>query len=203
MKLIKYLTAIFCLFFLFTCSAQSQVFSFETNADTGKALLPKGTMIKAVLRQTVTSKDNFVGDTVSFVTLSDLLVGKALCIPKESLLTGKIVQIEGAKQGRDGYFQILIVEIIFPDGWRTNLAAKIWTRDGTGIIGGGAVIKQEYKKIPHRIEHIGSIVQLVKTGASAMGQERALLAGNEMIIVLEENLQVKYLQDLDYTDNND
>jgi len=197
MKMIKYLATIFCIIFVLASNVQAQVFSFEAENSTGTALLPKGTMIKAVLQETVSSKYNFVGDPVSFVTLSDLQVGNAVCLPKESYLTGKIVQLEKAQMGRDGYFQILIDEVIFPDGWRTALAAKVWTNDGTGVIGGGAAIKEEYKKIPHNIQDIGSVVQLVKTGAADMGLDRALLADSEMIIVLEDNLEVKYLQELD------
>ncbi|HSA07003.1 MAG TPA: hypothetical protein P5556_07465 [Candidatus Gastranaerophilales bacterium] len=194
MKTLKYFIFIAFLFFLISFKAYSQVFSFEATADDTIATFPKGTMLKAILQETVSTKDNQIGDRVSFVTVSDLTIGKATCIPKDSILLGQVIRLEKAKEGRDGYFQLSVNEIIFPDGWRTTLSATLWTADGMGIIGGAVTQMQEYKKIAHYIEDIGPVVQLVKTGARAMGQERAMLAGNNVIIVLEQQLQVKYLE---------
>ncbi len=197
MKLLKPLLIVFCLFFLMKSSVYSQVFSFESDSKEHTAIFPRGTMIKAEIQQAVSSKHNKVGDAVSFVVNSDLTVGKATCIPEGSYMYGKIIQLERAKPGRDGYFLILVDKLVFPDGWHTPMVGKIWTMDGTGIIGGGVTSRQEFKKIPHHIENIGPIVQLVKTGPRAMGQEKMLLADKKLIIVLDQDLQVKYLENLD------
>ena len=197
-SIITTVTIIACfILFLVNSKAYSQVFSFEANSDTGTAILPRGTMIKAVLQQTVSTKDNKLDDMVSFVTSSDMTIGKAVCIPKGSVLSGKIIRLEHAKPGRDGYFQIFINKIVFPDGWRTDTNATIWTRDGTGIIGGGLTQRQKFKKITHYISGIGPIDQLVRTGPRVMGQERAMLAENDTIIVLESDLHIKYLKKLE------
>ena len=182
--------------FLVGSKAYSQVFSFEAASDTGTATLPRGTMIKAVLQQTISTKKNKPDDPVFFVTSSDLTIGKATCIPKGSVLSGKIISLEHAQPGRDGYFQIFINKIIFPDGWRTDIDATIWTNNGTGIVGGGITQRQKFKKMPHYIENIGPIDQLIRTGPRAMGQERAMLAGKDTIIILERDLQVNYLKKL-------
>ncbi len=197
-KLIKIMVIITCFtLFLVSSKAYSQVFSFEADsAGTGTATLPRGTMIKAVLQQTISTKENKIGDPVFFVTSSDLTIGKATCIPKGSVLSGKIISLGHAQPGRDGYFQISIDKIIFPDGWRTDINATIWTDNGTGIVGGGITRRQEFKKMPHYIENIGPIVQLVRTGPRVMGQERAMLAGKDTIILLERDLQVNYLKKL-------
>ncbi len=187
----------FCAVLLIGNTAYSQVFSFETGPDINIATFPRGTMIKAEIQETVSTKENQVGDPVRFIVVSDMTIGKATCIPKESFIYGKVVRLEHARQGRDGFFQILADKIVFPDGWHTPMVGKIWTKDGTGVIGGEITQMAEYRKIPHHIERIGPVVQLVKTGEREMGQERAITAGTEVIIVLDRVLQVKYLEDLE------
>lgn len=179
-------------------SANSEVFSFETDSEVYTAVFPRGTMLKAKIQEDVSSEINQTGNPVSFVVNYDLSVGQMTCIPKGSYMYGKIISIERARQGRDGFFQIIIDKLIFPDGWRTPMTGKIWTADGTGIIGGKLTQMQEFKKIPHYIENLGGgVVQLVRTGPRAMGNETVLPAGKELIIVLEQDLRVKYLESLE------
>ncbi|NLF82811.1 MAG: hypothetical protein GX568_02355 [Candidatus Gastranaerophilales bacterium] len=197
MKFLKTLVLLLVMTFLTINAAYAQVFSFEAKSYSSTAIFPKGTMIKAKLLDSISTKDNKVGDSFSLITVSDLLVGKAVCIPEGSLLTGRIVRLEKAKEGQDGYFQAIIDKITFPDGWKTTMSATFWTSDGTGIIGGGATSGTSYKKVPHFIQGIGGVVQLVKTGPLMMGQERALPAGSEVIVVLENELKVLYLESLE------
>jgi hypothetical protein len=197
MKWFKILVLWLAMTFLTANIAYAQVFSFEAKSDSSTAIFPKGTLIKTKLLDTLSTKENKVGDSFSLITVSDLLVGKAICIPEGSLLTGRIIRLERAKEGQDGYFQAVIDKITFPDGWKTNMFATFWTSDGTGIIGGGATSGTDYRKVPHFIQGIGGVVQLVKTGPLAMGQERALPAGSEVIVVLEKELKVLYLESLD------
>jgi hypothetical protein len=200
MKLLKYLVlccAVISTIIFTANTACAQVFSFKAKSDSGMATFPKGTMIKTKLIDTLSTKQNKVGDPVQLITVSDLLVGKAICIPEGALLTGQIIRLDHATQGRDGYFQVTINKITFPDGWNTKMLGTFWTGDGTGIIGGGTTSGSEYKKVPHFIEGIGGVNQLVKTGPLVMGQERAMVAGSEVIVVLESDLKVSYLESLE------
>jgi len=194
MKLSKFLLIILCLFLFTGSRVYSQVFSFEANPNASTATFPRGTMFRAELQNIVSSRDNRVGDPVFFEITSDVLIGKAVCIPEGSYMTGKIVQLEHARQGRDGYFQILVDKLIFPDGWQTAMSGKIWTKDGTGIVGGGITKRQNFRKMPHHIEDIGPIVQLVRTGEREIGKERTLPEGKKVIIVLNHELKVNYLE---------
>ncbi len=194
MRLIKYILII-TIFILVSNTAYSAVFSFEDESDVGTAVFPSGTMFKTIIQNTVSTKDNNVGDSVSFVLVSDMVIGKSLCIPKGSVFLGRIVELKHPEQGRDGYLRIAIDELVFVDGWRTGVAARILDNNLTDIIGGGVTPRSEYKKVPHYIERIGPVVKLVKTGPREMGKNRALPAGQNLIIVLDRSLEVKYLQD--------
>ncbi len=178
-----------CAFFTFNSGANCQTFSFDTESEI--ITLPAGTLIRAESYKEISSKKNRIGDDVVFIVTSKLSVDKNLAIPKDSLLQGKIVQLERAQQGRDGYFQIIFDRIIFPDGWKSDIMAKIWTKRGTGIIGGNLTKGRDYKKSPHYIENIGPVAQLVKTGPKAMGEEKTLPRGSEFVIVLEKDLHIK------------
>lgn len=194
MNILKKQIIILCIFLLSITSANAQVFSFESESKEHTAVFPRGTMIKAVLQNTISTKINNVGDAAVFIVDSDLLIGNAICIPEGSYLYGKVLRIEKAKKGRDGLIQIIIYKIMFPDGWQTQMSGRIWTRDGTGIMGGNTTKRVEYKKIPHYIDRIGPVAQLVKTGERKMGQERAMPAGKNYIIVLNQDLKVNYLE---------
>jgi len=182
--------------FLISSKANCAVFSFEVEPNTATAEFPSGTMFKVILQETISSKINKIGDPVSMVLVADVVIGKSVCIPKDSVFLGNIVELEQAQEGRDGYFKVGINELIFSDGWRTPLHARVWDKSTTDLIGGQVTQRTEYTKVPHYIENIGPIVKLVQTGPRAMGQERALPSGLEVIIVLEKDLQVKYLEKL-------
>ena len=182
--------------FLISSKANCAVFSFETEPNTATAAFPSGTMFKAILQETISSKTSKVGDPVSMILTSDVVIGKSVCIPKDSVFLGNIVELEQAQEGRDGYFKVGINELIFSDGWRTPIHARIWDKNTTDIIGGQVTQRTEYTKVPHYIERLSPLVKLVQTGPRAMGQERALPSGLEVIIVLEKDLQVKYLEKL-------
>lgn len=174
--------------------AYSAVFSFEAEPDANTAVLPAGTIFKAIAQNTISSKINKVGDPVALLLSSDITVGKSVCIPKDSVLAGQVVELKQATEGRNGYFRIALSELIFPDGWRTVVTARIMDNAATDIIGGGNTPRTEFTKVPHYIEDIGPVVKLVKSGPRDMGKERALPAGKEVLIVLDRYLEVKYLE---------
>lgn len=193
MKLARYLI-IFSIIFLMSVKAYSAVFSFEDEPNTGTALLPAGTMFKAILQDTVDTGFSKIGDPVHLLLVSDITVGKSICIPKNSIFFGEVVELAKARQGRDGYFRIALHTLIFPDGWRTDVSARIMDRNNTDVIGGEVTERTEYRKVRHNIEGIGMVVKLVKAGPREMGEERRLSAGRELFIVLDRDLEVKYLE---------
>lgn len=188
---------VFLTIILLANTAHCAVFSFEAEPDTGAAVFPTGTMFRVVIQQTISSKENKTGDPVSFRLVSDVTVGKSVCIPEGSVFLGEVIDISPAKEGRDGFFRIHIDELVLTDGWRTGLSARILDNRATDLVGGGITKRTEYRKIPHSIDGLGTVVQLVRTGPRAFGENRALPAEHELIIVLESDLEVKYLEKLE------
>ncbi len=182
------------MFLLTGTKALCAVFSFEAEPDTGVALFPAGTMFRVVSQDKVSSNESKIGDRVSFMLVSDITVGKSVCIPEGSIFLGEVVELEQAQEGRNGYFRIAVVELVFADGWRTLINARVIDNSRTDIIGGRVTKRAEYKKIPHYIHRIGPVAKLARTGPRVIGQDRALSAGKELIIVLDRDLEVKYLQ---------
>jgi hypothetical protein len=280
LQIIKYIVIGIFLIFSLSLPCHSQVFSFESNPDIGTAVLPAGTLFRVVAVQDIFSNRNKIGDIAQFVVLSDFLVGRDVCIPSDTLLTGRVVQIDQEKLGRDGFVQISVDTMIFPDGWSTPIKAKIFTGDGTGVIGGGPSRRKKafmyhiiykptgrevakipekeceinkplfnfygfnvncvtgrienkgiyqgsnflynnpggstvqnnvyfgktddyilvleespyFKKIPQYIEDMCPVSQQIETGSPDMGISRGIRSGTNLIIVLDKDLQVKYLR---------
>lgn len=188
------LVIIFALYFLTNQACFAQVFSFETKQTSSTAVFPAGALLKGTILNQMSSVSSKIGDEVYFLIPFDVKIGKITCIPKKSLITGHVINVERAKPGRNGLVQIKFEHIKFPDGWGAPLVARIWTEQRDGIIGGEATKRNDLKKVVHYIEDIGAVAQLVETGERVMGQEKIIKAGTELVIVLDNNLEVKYLE---------
>ncbi len=181
------------LFFSIKLAGLAQVFSFETKQNLSTAIFPAGALFKGIIQNEVSSDSSHVGDKVYLLIPFDIKIGKITCIPKKSVVAGEVIRVEKAQQGRNGLLQIKFDYIKFSDGWGTKLTAHIWNHQGDGVIGGEPTRKNDYKKVVHYIEDIGAVVQLVETGSRIMGKEKFIKVGTEIIIVLDNNLEVRYL----------
>jgi len=191
MKVLKYIFVALMLVFSLNSAGFAQMFSFEKNPHQGTATFPAGTFLKGILKNQLSSAENRVGDKVYLLIPFNVKIGKITCIPKNSLITGHVTQVQKAQQGRNGFVQVKFDYIKFPDGWGTSISAHVWNREGKGNIGGESTKKVTYKKIPHYIENIGIVAQLVETGPGVMGQDKLIPEGSEFIIVLDNDLEVK------------
>lgn len=195
-KFLKYFLTIFVIFFGMNSAGFAQVFDFEENPNLSTVVFPAGTLFKGKIQNELSSDKIVIGNRVYFLIPFNVKIGKITCIPKNSLVTGKVIQAQKAQPGRNGSIQIKFDEIQFPDGWKTQLSAHVWSQGEQGIIGGELTKRTLYKKVPHYIEDIGIVVALKETGERAMGQEKYIPAGTECIIVLDNDLKVKYLEKL-------
>ena len=187
MKTFKYiLVALFVVF-----SINSAGFA-QVHPNTNTATFPAGTFLKGSLQNQLSSAINAVGDKVYLLIPSNVKIGEVACIPEKSMVIGEIIQLQKAKQGRNGFIQIKFESIVFPDGWGTQLLAHIWDSEGKGILGGELTKKIDHRQIPHYTECMGTIVQLVEIGDRAMGAEKVVPAGTEFVIVLDNDLEVSY-----------
>jgi hypothetical protein len=177
-------------FFALNSGALSQMFSFEKSPNLDIATFPAGTLFKGRLQNQLSSASNKIGDQVYLLIPFDIKIGKITYIPKKSMVIGQVIQAQKAKQGKNGYIQLKFEYIKFPDGWGTPLSAYVWSETGGGILGGEITKKVSFKKIPHYMSDIGTVVQLVETGQRAMGQEKIIPSGTEFIIVLDNDLEI-------------
>ena len=193
-KSLKYIFATLVVIFSLNSAGQAQVFNFEKNPNLSTVTFPAGTLLKGALQNELSSEKAAVGDIVYLLIPFSVKIGEATCIPKKSLLIGQIIQAQKAQIGRNGFLQIKFDYIKFPDGWGTPLSAHIWSGKGDGVIGGELTKRTAYKKVPHYMQNLGIIAQLVETGQRSLGKERFIPVGAECIIVLDNDLEVKYLE---------
>jgi len=192
-KSLKYIFAVMVVILSLNSAGFAQMFSFEKNPNVRMATFPSGTLFRGVLQNQLSSANSKMGDNVYLIIPFDVKIGENTCLPKKSLMIGQVIQVQKAKPGKNGFIQIKFEAIKFPDGWGTQLSAHVWNSGGSGIIGGETTKMVSYKKVPHYIQDSGTVVQLVETGQRAMGQEKYLPAGTEFVIVLDNDLEVKYL----------
>jgi len=195
-KIIKYILAVFVIFFSINTAGFAQVFNFEKNPNLSNIVFPAGTLLKGRLQNELSSGKLVIGSIVCFSIPFDVKIGKITGIPKDTLIIGQVIQVQKAQTGRNGLIQIKFDEIQFPDGRETQLSAHIWNRGEQGILGGEVTKRTSYKKVPHYIQDIGIVTSIVETGQRAQGKEKYLPAGTECIIVLDDDLQVRYLEKL-------
>lgn len=196
MKNFKYIFTVLIMFLSLNSAGFAQVFNFEKNPNLSNAIFPAGTFFKGKLQNELSSAKSVIGDKVYLILPFDVKLGEITCIPKKTLISGQIINIHKAQFGKNGYIQVKFNSMKFPDGWETGLSAYIWSGTGTGIIGGDTTKRKIYKKIPHYIEDLGIVAQLVESGDRVMGQEKYLPAGTECIIVLDNDMKVRYLNKL-------
>ncbi|HBG49545.1 MAG TPA: hypothetical protein DDW90_08605 [Cyanobacteria bacterium UBA9971] len=189
----KYIFAVMVMVFSLNSAGFAQVFSFEKNPNLRYATFPSGTLFKGALQNQLSSANSKMGDKVYLLIPSEVKIGENTCIPKKSILIGQVIQAQKAQPGKNGFVQIKFEAIKFPDGWGTQLSAHVWSDNGSGIIGGETTKMVSYKKVPHYMQDVGTVVQLVQSGQRAMGQEKFLPAGTEFVIVLDNDLEVKYI----------
>lgn len=190
MKIFKYIFTALVVIFSLNSAGFAQMFSFEKNPNIKSATFTAGTLFKGVLQNKISSADSNIGDKVYVLIPFNVKIGEVTCIPKRSMVTGQIIQAQKAQQGKNGFIQIKFDSIQFPDGWGTQLSGHVWNGGGNGIIGGETTKRIDYRKTPHYIANVGAVVQLVETGKRAMGQEKSLPIGTELIIVLDNDLNV-------------
>ncbi len=190
MKIFKYLFMSLILCFILNSAGFCQMFSFEKTKSSRLVVFPAGTFFKGVLQNDLSSSKSKIGDKVYLLIPFDVKIGKVTCIPKKSMIIGQVIQVQKAKQGKNGFIQTKFEYIKFPDGWGTQLSARLWSSDGKGIIGGETTKRTAYRKMPHYIDNMGAVVQLIESGPRSMGQEKNISAGSEFVIVLDTDLEI-------------
>jgi hypothetical protein len=155
-----------------------------------QATFPAGSLFEALITYEISTEINNVGDEVELIISSDMTCGDLTLIEKDTKFVGEIIKLQRAIQGQNGYIQILLDKIVFPDGKSGKILAHIWTKDNNGIIGGDFTQRSKFKQMPHYIQGIGAVAQAIPTGPRLMGTETYILSGAQFRIVLDEDLSL-------------
>ncbi len=85
-------------------------------------VLKKGTEVKLVLFETISSATAKNGQKVRMAVAEDVTLNGAIVIPRGSLATGEVTEIRKAKpQKRNGFFVIKPIDFMLADGTRLKL----------------------------------------------------------------------------------
>ena len=133
---------------------------------------------------------NLAGDEVNLILPTDLYLQNTVCIPKNTIFTGKIVKLQKAKIGNNGGFQVIFHTLTLPEGQKVNVMGHIWSKEGNGLIGGESTQRTSIKNVPHYIQGISPFLQKIPDGPRAMGKETEITAGTEWIIVLDRDIEL-------------
>ena len=160
------------------------------NQDTYTVSFPAGTLFKGILENSISTEICNTGDLFIITIPADIQIGDVNCIPKNSKLVGRIVRLGRAQAGRNGFMEVIIETLKFPDDQEVGMLAHIWTKDGTGNIGGEFTERSKYRKMKQSIEGIGDVAQLIPYGPRVMGKDTEALVGSEWIAVLDRELRL-------------
>jgi len=167
---------------------------FAEMNESGDIVFPAGTMFKTILPYKISTEFNNIDNIIKLNIPSDIYFGDITCIPKNSFFSGRIEDLQKAKTGQNGYLLILFNSLKTPDGQNIPVQAHIWTKKGDGVLGGEATGRTTYRKVPHYIDRIGKVAQLVPDGPKKMGIEKELPPGAELIIVLDRELKLNLIK---------
>ncbi len=184
------LILIFCINY-YTCSEAyaKKVLVWENNRHY-KASFPAGMFFKGTLQYKISTKFNNVGDTVKWILPNSHLAEDITFIPAGSIIEGKIYQLKKPQIGRNGFLQIMVDKIYFPDGRKFYMTGHIWTRSDDGIIGGESTKREGFRRTVHYIKDFGAVGQVVPHGQRAMGKHTEMNPGTEWFIVLDEKFDL-------------
>lgn len=151
---------------------------------------PSGTYLRGILREGISTGVNQAGDQVTLILSSNMFLQDVLCIPKDTLIVGKIVRLQRAKMGTNGLMQIVFNELILPTGQKIPMLGHVWSKNDEGMLGGDASDRTSFRSIPSDIEGIPIFVRTVPYGPRSMGKETEFPSSTEWIIVLDREITI-------------
>ena len=156
-------------------------------------IIPKGSIFRGLIGQTVSSEYNNNGDIVKILVPSDFIYENRVVVPKNSMFIGQIYALEKAQQGRNGLFSINIIGIIFPDDRKVPLKGYVTSVKNNRVFGGEFSRRSGHKTVLHRATPNGrkGVLQLQQNGPRVMGKETFIKMGDLVTLVIEEAANVE------------
>ncbi len=173
------------LFFLMQISV---VFSADINLrDYDEFDVPAGTHIPVISLQEFSTAYCEEGDSVSFITTSDIYLYDKNIIPQGTRLNGYIDKKNEPIIGTNAAMRVFVNKMYLKDGFEVPIKSYIYTSNNN-IIGGELTPPEEYIRIPHyqrwaMFRAMGTL-QCVPGAKRKMGEHVTISSGADLIIVL-------------------
>ena len=177
----KFLTLIFTLL----CSA---VFAAEVNLrEYDEFDIPAGTHIPVISLQEFSTAYCEEGDSVKFITSSDIYLYNKNVIPQGTKLTGFIEKKNEPIIGTNAAMRVFVNKMYLPDGYEIPIKSYIYTANNN-TIGGGLTPPAKYIRMPHyqrwSMFRAMGVLQCVPGGERKMGEHVTISAGANLLVVL-------------------
>ncbi len=177
----KFLTLIFTLL----CSA---VFAAEVNLRKYDEFdIPAGTHIPVISLQEFSTAYCEEGDSVKFITSSDIYLYNKNVIPQGTKLTGFIEKKNEPIIGTNAAMRVFVNKMYLPDGYEIPVKSYIYTANNN-TIGGELTPPAKYIRMPHyqrwSMFRAMGVLQCVPGGERKMGEHVTISAGANLLVVL-------------------
>ena len=149
--------------------------------------IPTGTHIPVISLQEFSTAYCEEGDSVSFITTSDIYLFDKNVIPQGTKLIGYIDKKNEPIIGTNAAMRVFVNKMYLKDGFEIPIKAYVYTSNNN-IIGGELTPPAEYIRIPHyqrwaMFRAMGTL-QCVPGAKRKMGEHVTISSGADLIIVL-------------------
>lgn len=150
-----------------------------------------GTFLKVMNLRDINTLNNDIGDECEFLNVTDMFIGDNLVIPKNTHVFGVVEDIREPVQGNDAAIKIKIDRLFFPDTEKTYYVEGHVAGGSDFYIGGGQTNPAYYRTVPHYTDGWGAgVLQLAPLNIYGYGKHMQIKAGEELIIILQQNLKI-------------
>ena len=160
------------------------------NAEENVQKLRAGAFFKALNLSEISTLLHDIDDEIVFINAQDLYVYETNAIPENSKIYGIVEDIKEPIQGRNASIKILIYKIITPDKKVYRVKGHVYT-ENDNYIGGEQTHSIYYKKTPYYMQGLRPMLKATPLNIFEMGKHTVLNPGNELFIILEEDMILK------------
>ncbi len=149
--------------------------------------IPEGTHIPVISLQEFSTAYCEEGDSVSFLTTSDIFLYNKNVIPEGTKLTGYIEKKNEPIKGTNAAMKVFVNKMYLSDGTEIPIKSYIYTSNNN-TIGGELTLPAKYIRMPHYQRWVMframSVTQCVPGAERRMGEHVTISSGANLIVVL-------------------
>lgn len=184
-----FITIIVLLFTTFALAGEMQLRDYDEYD------IPEGTHIPVISLQEFSTAYCEEGDTVSFLTTSDIFLYNKKIIPEGTKLTGYIEKKNEPIKGTNAAMKVFVNKMHLADGYEVPIKSYIYTPNNN-TIGGELTPPATYLKVPHYQRWVMfrafSVTQCVPGAERRMGEHVTVSSGANLIVVLTAPIHMSH-----------